>query len=100
DERGALTEAIGAAKQHNDQMTREYCDHFTLLEELWLPIYRQNQTVTRSACAPRFDSIDAIFPQKFVRVAKHIIEAVSAAIERNRTLLLRHVRADARSVAF
>src|SRR4030095_8005357 len=46
---GPFTKAICAAEQHHDQMTREYCDHFALLEELWLPVCGQNQTVPRSS---------------------------------------------------
>src|SRR6266487_1241622 len=93
DKSSAFAESIGAAKQHHDQMTRIDGYRLALGYDFRLAIGGENQAVTRSRCPASFHSVNAISSEKLVRAPKHIIESVPAAIERDLTFLLRHIKA-------
>src|SRR6266700_3533189 len=92
--RRAFAESIRAAEEHYHKMTRIHGLLLALANHFRLTIRVQNQTLTRARRKAGFHSVDPHFAQKFVRIAKHVIESLPRSIERNLAFLLRHIEAE------
>src|SRR5216117_4208562 len=93
--RRAFAESIRAAEEHYHQMTRIHGLLLALANHFRLTIRVQNQTLTRARGKAGFHSVDPHFAQKFVCVAKHVIQSLPGSLEGNLAFLLRYIKTEA-----
>jgi len=92
----AFTETIGAAKNDNDETTRNDRRSAILVADMGLPLGGENQAIPGAGGASRLHPIDSIAAEQFVRVSQHITDLLAASIEGNLALLLGDVKAKTR----
>jgi hypothetical protein len=92
--RRAFAESIRAAEEHYHQMTLIHGLLLALANDFRVTVRVQNQTLPRARGGAGLDAINAHFTQEFIRVSKHVTEALPGSVERNLAFLLRYIETE------
>ena len=93
-----FTESVGAAKNNNDETTRDRHGPPAFLDDLRFPICGENQAITGARGPSCLHPIDPIRAEQFIGIPQDITVLFTATGEGNLPFLLRNVKGKARLV--